>query len=751
MGSVTELIAPTVAQARVHKVVGASITRPDAAAKVLGRAVYAGDFRLPGMAHGKVVRSPHARARVTGVDVSRALSMPGVLAVLTAADVTGQNGVGTLQFKDQPVLAPGQVNFAGEAVALVLAETEELASAAAGLVGVEYELLPPVTDPAEALTDAAPQIHQGGNLCRELRIVRGDFDAAAARASLVVVNTYRTQWSDHGSIESDAVVGRPDGEGVILHVSTKSPHSDQAEVARVLGVAKERVRIVAATVGGSFGGKPDIPLLCLAAMAARHLRRPVRLAMTRQECLLAKLKRHPFRITATHAVANDGELLGVRIEALADAGAYALSSPSVVAKAIVHATGPYRVGAVDLHGRVAYTNNPVTSAVRGYGVPQVVFAAERQMDVIARRLGIDPIDLRRRNALRKGDVTATGHVLAEAGLLEALEAVERRAREIGCPQTESPRERRAWGVAACFYGCGRMGTPDHARVSLKLEPEGTVRLFVGAPETGQGSDTALAQIAAEELGMPFALLRVTSADTGLCYDAGLSSASRVTYVVGSAVQIGARALKGRLLAALARKTEGDPDRLPTDQAALAALARFCAGRGFAIDAEGEFFADSGPLDDEGQGRPFGAYTFGAQMSRVRVDMETGAVEVEETVGCFDAGTVVNPVQFQGQMQGAAAMAQGLALTEEILVRDGVPLNTTLHTYLMPTAADVPGLEALAVEATEPTGPFGAKGVGEPAILPGAAAVANAVAAALGVEVRELPLTPERVLRLVRSG
>ena len=349
---------------------------------------------------------------------------------------------------------------------------------------VDYEPLEPLTDPAFALTPQAPEIHRGGNLCRQMRIVRGDFDGAPPQARPGRLQHLPTQLADHGSIEPDAVVGEPSGDGVTLHVTSKSPHSDQVEVARVLGLTKEKVRIVCATVGGSFGGKPDIPLLCLAAMAALHLRRPVKLTMERQECFAAKIKRHPFRMEKTHAVAADGTLLGVKLDLLADAGAYALSSPSVVAKALVHATGPYRVPNVDLQARAAYTNNPCTSAVRGYGVPQVVFAAERQMDIIARRLGIDPFELRLRNALRPGDITATGQTL-DAGLA----ALQRDAagggggvRDAG--GTHSPR---AWGVAACFYGCGRMGMPDNARVSMRLVEDGRVRLFVGSPDTGQGS------------------------------------------------------------------------------------------------------------------------------------------------------------------------------------------------------------------------------------------------------------------------
>ena len=668
---------------------GRSVTRTDAAAKVRGEALYAGDLRRPHMAFGKVVRSPHARAEILSVDVSPAQAHAGVLAVLTAADVPGLNGVGTLHVKDQPVLAPGQVNFAGEAVALVLAETEDAARQGVGLVRLDYRPLEPVTDPAFALSPLAPPIHQGGNLCRQMRIVRGDFAAAAANAALVVTNTYRTQLADHGSIEPDAVLGEPSPEGVTLYVTSKSPHSDQTEVARVLGLPREKVRIVCATVGGSFGGKPDIPLLCMAGMATLRLRRPVKLTMDRQECFAAKVKRHPFRMEMTHAVAADGALLGVKVDLLADAGAYALSSPSVVAKGLAHATGPYRVPNVELHARAAYTNNPCTSAVRGYGVPQVVFAAERQMDIIARRLGMDPYELRLRNALRPGDTTATGQTLAGASLTRALERARQRAHEIGCPPPEAPHLRRAWGMAACYYGCGRMAVADTARVAMRLLAGGRLGLFAGSPDTGQGSDTTLAQIAAEELGVPFEWVAVTSADTGLCHDSGISSASRVTYVVGNAVKRAAANLRALLLAALNQQTGLSASRLPGSMERLAALAAFCAQRGLAVEAEGFFQTESGPLDADGQGNPFGAYTFGVQMSRVGVDTLTGQTDVEEVVSCFDAGTVVNPRQYQGQLQGAAAMAQGLALTEEIHLRSGVPGETNLHTYRHPNAADEP--------------------------------------------------------------
>ncbi len=724
------------------RVVGNSVTKPDATAKVRGEARYAADIQRPNAAYGIIVRSPQAAAVIKTIDVAEATGYPGVCVVLTAQDIPGEKLVGARTVRDQPVFAESIINFAGEAVALVLAESAEVAAEAARRVHVVYEPLEPITDPAKALLTESRKLRPQGNLCHELNIVRGDFNAACERAAFIVKNTYRTQFVDHGYIEPDAVVAEPDGDGVALWVTSKSPHHDQEEVARVLALPRDKVRVAVASIGGSFGGKPDLPMLSMAALGALKLQRPIKIVLDRDECLSAKTKRHPYWMEYTHAVAATGEILGVRVDIIADAGAYSSYTPTATSKGLIHAAGPYRVPNVDMRIRAAFTNNPITGAMRGYGVPQVVFAVERQMDIIARRLGMDPLELRIKNAVRSGDTTATGQKLDDVRLVECLEEAKRLSGSLRLRGDATGL--KAWGIAAFFYGVGRTGVADKARVATRLEPDGLVHVFAGTPDTGQGSDTALAQIAAQELGLPFELVRLTSGDTRSTFDSGTSTASRVTYIVGNAVQRSAAEFKSMLLDVASEMEGCRVSRLTASQDYLRGLAYFCTERNIRMEGIGHFQTSTSELDMRGQGEPYGAYSYGVQFSHVTVDPETGKVDVDHSVCCYDAGTVVNPALFQAQIEGGTIMAQGYALTEELVLQDAAPRFPNFHAYLLPTALDASPISVSNVESFEQTGPFGAKGVGEPTTLPGAAAIANAVCAALGKEFYELPLTTEKI-------
>ena len=730
------------------QVVGTSVFKRDAREKACGAALYVADIQRPHMLFGKAVRSPYSHALVTKIDPSQALVCPGVLAVFTAADIPGKNITGPRTVKDQPVLTPDRVRFAGEAVALVAAETEAAAVEGAKKVKVRYELLPVVDDPEEALDPQAPLVHEGGNLCHEFRIVRGDFDAALQEADLVVTRTYRTQMVDHSTMEPDGAVAERAGDGVVVWVSSKGVHLDQGEIARVLGLPLEKVRVIAATVGGSYGSKPDHPTVCMAALIAWKTGRPAKVVLDREECFLAKTKRHPYVLTYTHAVRRDGKILGIRVRALADAGAYSSYTPTVAARGLIHATGPYAVPHVDLEVKAAFTNHPITGAFRGYGEPQYTVAVERQMDLLARELGLDPWVVRMRNALREGDQLATGQVLTHVPMQEILEAgwhqveaLDQQDRAGGSLGAE-PRFRHAWGMATCFYGLGRTGMADKGEVTLCLEDDGYFHLFVGCSDIGQGSDTAMAQIAAQELGMPLHLVRVTSADTLLTRDTGTSTATRVTYVVGNAVKEAAAKLKALLL------STGEEEELLPDPGWLTDVAAFCKDRGVDVECIGHYVTPNTELNEQGHGEPYGTYTFGAQWTRVRVDTWTWKLDVERIVACYDVGRIINPVLMEGQVEGGAAMALGYGLTEEVLLREGVIVNQNFDTYVLPTATDVPHMTKVILETHNPEGPFGASGIGELTAVPGAASLANAVSAALGIEVREIPLTPERLYALV---
>ena len=734
--------------------VGASIPRTDSRVKACGDAIYVTDIRDLDMLYGKAVRSSYAHALVKKIDSSGALNVPGVVAVYTANDIPGKNLTGARVVRDQPVLAPGLVRFAGEAVAVVAAETEAAAREGAKRVVVEYDPLPVVDDPVEALAPEAPRLHEKGNLCHEFHIVRGDFAAALRKADLVVTRTYRTPFVDHATLEPDGAMAERDGDGVLVWTSSKGVHIDRGEVARVLGLPVDRVRVVATAIGGSFGSKPDLPTVCMAALLTWKTGRPAKVLLTREECFFAKTKRHPYTMTYTHAVRHDGTILGVKVEAIADAGAYASFTHTVITKGLIHAAGPYRTPNAEMSIRAAFTNHPITGAMRGYGVPQFAFALERQMDLIARQLNLDPLEFRRRNILRPGDETVTGQKMSHLRLADLLEEGQRRVEGLDAMDRdqgrlkESPRFRRAWGVAATHMGLGRTGLSDSAEVTLRLEETGYFHLFIGCPDTGQGSDTSMCQIAAQELGVPFYLVRVTSADTLLTRDAGTSTATRVTYIAGSAVQQAASKLRTLLLSAVKEKEGIERNALLPDLGWLANLAAFCRDRERELEALGNFAAPSAALDDQGQGDAYGAYTFGVQFSRVRVDSWTWKVDVERIVTCFDVGRAINPLLLAGQVEGGVAMALGYGLMEELLLQDGVVINPNFDRYLLPTAADVPPITQVILESEDPEGPFGAKGIGEPSAIPGAASIANAVSAAMDVEIGEIPITPERLSALV---
>jgi CO/xanthine dehydrogenase Mo-binding subunit len=699
------------------------------------------------MVFGKAVRSPYPHALVKSVDLSPALACPGVLAVFTAAEIPGINLTGPRNEKDQPVLAPDHVRFAGEAVAVVAAESEDAAREGAQLVRVGYEPLPMVDDPEAALAKGSALVHEGGNLCHEFHIVRGDFEAALATADLVVTRTYRTQMADHSAIEPDSAVAERTGDGLTVWVSSKGVHLDQGEIARVLGLPLEKVRVIAATVGGSFGSKPDHPAVCMAALLAWKLGRPARVVLDREECFHVKTKRHPYVLTYTHAVRKDGKILGVRVRALADAGAYSSYTPTVATRGLIHAVGPYAVPAADLEVRAAYTNHPISGAFRGYGEPQFAFATERQMDVIARELGIDPFRLRIQNVLREGDRMPTGQAMTHVRMDKILESGRRRAEALDEEDREriadgEGRLRRAWGIATSFYGLGRTGMPDKAVVVCRLEDKGLFRVLVGCPDIGQGSDTCMAQIAACELGVPTRLVRVTSADTLLTRDAGTTTATRVTYVVGNAVKKAAGTLRERLLSA------AGAERFISDPEWLADFAASCRRRGIGLESEGWYKTpNTAEMDDQGQGEPYATYGFGAQWTRVCVDMQTWKADVERIVACYDAGHVINPAIVEGQVEGGAVMALGYGMTEEVMLREGAIVNPNFAGYLLPASTDAPEVTQIVLETHNPDGPFGAIGIGEITAVPGAASIANAVSAALGTEVLEIPVNAGRLHQL----
>ena len=749
------------------RLVGRPLPRHDARDKAAAATAYAADWGMPGMLQATVLRSPYASARIVKLDTGRAAAMPGVAAVLTAkdvprntlaTDVPGQTtAVGPLR-ATLHVLATERVRHQGEPVALVAAETLEQARAAAEAIEVQYEPLPGVFDPEAALAPGAPRVHEAGNLLAHWRIARGDSAAAFARAAVIVEGEYTTQFVDAAYLEPESGVAWIDSDGVItIRVSTQVIEHFR-DVAEVLQIPQNRVRVIGPYLGGGFGGKEDVTVEVYLGLLALRTGRPVKMVWTRQESLLARAKRHPYRMRYRTGASASGEIVAEQIDLLADAGAYAYLSALVLLYSTVTAAGPYRVPAVEVEARCAYTNNPPTSAMRGFGAMQTVFAYESQMDRIGRALGLDPVEIRRMNALRRGDSLPVGQVLeTHVAMPELAERVWAALGPVRPARAAHVKVGR--GLACNLQPYGRIvWLHDWSSAWVGFEMDGSLVVRCGVPDVGGGQASSLGQIAAEVLGVGLEQVSVHIGDSALTPLAGTTTASRQLYMSGNAVLKAARELRAQLLAVAAPMLGVKDSALDLLEGAVVAdggrslpvpdVLRRCAREGVPRSHLAVYHAPAGePVDlATGSGKVFPDYTFGAHAAEVEIDMETGAVRLVKYVAAHDVGRAINPQSVEGQIQGGAVQGLGGGLLEEVILEEGINLTTSFASYLIPTAADVPDVEALVVESGEGLGPFNARGIGEPPIGPPAAAVANAIADATGVRLTRLPLTPERLAR-----
>ncbi len=753
-------------------VVGTRVVRKDAVEKVTGKARFAADVFLPGMLRVRVVRSPHARARILSIDVSAALAVPGVVRVATAADIPGHNCIPVV-LRDLPLLAAGEARFHGDPIAVVGAETEEAAEEGARRVKVEYEPLPAVLDLMDAFGPSSPRIFGDDNVYKHWRVRRGDAEAALAGAALVVEHEYRTPYQEHAYLETQGMVAvpMPDG-GMEVTGSMQCPFYVREGVAEVLGLPLAKVRVVQATTGGGFGGKEDVPSIVAgqAALIAHLTGRPARMIYSRDEDILSMSKRHPAVIRSRMGFTADGTLVAADVKYFLDSGAYCTLSPVVAWRGTVHAVGPYRCENVAVDTFAVATNKVPCGAYRGFGSPQVLFAAESQMDVAATRLGMDPLEIRRRNMLRDGDVTPTGQTLrAEVGLGEAMDkatAAASWAQRWAPAGSRQVRGTKKYGIgcSAVHYGVclGAGGKAlDRAGALVQLMYDGSATFAVGTTEMGQGMHTVLAQIVAEELGVPYEAVRPMAPDTAMVPDSGPTVASRTTVMSGNALKKTCAPIRR----ALAEVAGGILGVAAEDVTLAGGVATAPDGRTAGYEevlqrcfVERRHLASSGwhesqgtTWDDEtGAGDPYITYAFAANVVEVEVDVETGEVEVLAVYAAHDVGKAINPTGVEGQIEGGTAQGLGYALMEEILHRDGRMLNPQFSTYLIPTAPDVPPIHAIIVEHPTAVGPFGAKGFGEQPLMGLGPAVANAVFNATGVRILELPLTSERVWRAMRN-
>lgn len=740
--------------------IGHSPQRVDSVRKVTGVFPFASDLRADGMLRGVTLRSPHPRARIRSLDVTEALASPGVHAVLTHRDVPGVNLFG-VEHEDQPVLAADVVRYQGEPVALVAADDVRSARLAASRIRVEYDVLSPVIDPIRALSASSPMVHPQGNLVRHRRLRIGDPDASA---DVVVTGHYRTGMQDPAFLDPEAGLAVPDDAGgVDLHVATQWLHGDQRQVCRALGLPPEKVRLTLAGVGGAFGGREDISLHVHACMLALRTRRPVKMAYTRDESFRGHPHRHPAMMWYEHGFNEDGELVFVRARIVLDGGAYASSTAELTANVGAMATGPYLVAnvAVDAYG--VYTNNPPCGAMRGFGMVQVTFACEAQMDKGAAALGMDPLELRIKNAMKEGASVPTGQVLdSPAPVTELLT----RLRDLPMPGESGGRTarrpsgalKRGIGYAVGYKSIAfSEGSDDYSTARVRLENvagEPVVTVHTAAAEVGQGVMTVEAQICHQELGVNRIVIHPRDTTVG---SAGPSSASRQTYVTGGAVKAACERVRERVLA-LARERTGQQQLLLADEKVISArgetlltLAETIAGEVLEEVAEWRH-RPTFPLDTEtGQGFAHVQYAFAAHRAVVDVDTELGTVEVVELACAQDVGKAVNPDAVEGQIHGGSAQGLGLALMEEVQVDNGAIVNASFSDYLIPTIVDMPPMRVDVLELADSNAVYGLRGAGEPSAIAATSAVVAAIRTASGRELHSAPVRPADIVAIAPCG
>jgi CO/xanthine dehydrogenase Mo-binding subunit len=750
--------------------VGQPLRRVDALSKSVGATVYAGDYYPANLLHGKVFRSTIPAGRIVTLDTSKARDLAGVVCVITASelpvsvlvtDLPGQTGQKRRAGSDAQVLAAEFVRFVGEPIALVAAESEAVAEQALKLIEVVYEPLPAVFDPIEAMQPGAPQIYPPDNIVSRWKIRKGDVQAGMAAADIIVENTFKVPYQEHAYLEPEAGVAWVDEGGVInIRVCTQVVEHFRS-ISLALGVSQNKLRIQVTMVGGGFGGKEDITVEIYLGLLAKATRRPVRLVYSREESILAHSKRHPYIITHRTGVTRDGHITAAEIQLISNSGAYVYLSPYVLLYSTGMATGPYRIQNVSVNAVSVATNNPFTSAFRGFGAPQVCVAYEQQMDEIARALGMDAYELRRINYLHNGDQTAHGQDLTTAVWLE--ETTTRAIAGLGEQTADWGSYKVGQGFASYMQSYGRITwMHDTSQVWVGLEMDGTATIRAGVPDLGAGQISALAQIVSEVLGVAMKDITIYHTDSAVTPLSGTSTATRQLYMSGNATLQAATAIRKGLTERASRYFEEDPEDIdladgkifvrkhPQDSLRLAEVIAMCAADGTPLANLAMFKAPfTNPIDVEtGQGQIWPDFTYGAQAVEVAVDTETGEIILLKSVACHDVGRAINPAAVIGQIQGGASQGLGYALTEDLVLEDGHILAGSLSEYLIPTACDIPTTQAIVLESGSGLGPFGAKGIGEPSLTPAAPAVANAVANALGVRIHELPLTPERILEAV---
>ncbi len=759
-------------------VIGKPFPRPDGVDKVTGAAKYTDDYVFPNMLHGATLRAKFPHANILKMDTSKAKALEGVRAVLTHEDVAGSKHHGLI-YNDWPVLCYDKVRYQGDAVAIVAAETREIAQRALDLIEVVYEELPIVDNPVDALKPDTIIVNDGtghGNLLKHIHVEKGDVEKGFADADVIVENEYHSPFYEQAFLEPECAIGRvlEDGRIEVL-VGSQIPYEDRRQIASAMNLPESQIRVRGALIGGGFGGKEDIAAQIHVAMLAQKTKCPVKMLYSRHESLVFHPKRHATIIKLKTGAKKDGTIIASQATIYGDSGAYASLGDKVMTRAATHAAGPYNIANVKIDCYAMYTNNPPAGAFRGFGVTQSAFAVEQNMDEIAHKLNLDSFKLRRKNALTLGSTTSTGQVVREsAGLLECIRLVEQTVKDEGGGMKDEkdnpllhplsfiphPSRIRAWGFACAYKNTGLGGgAPDKSAAEVEVFEDGTAEVRTSAAEIGQGLPTILAMITAEELGLPYERVRVLLSDTDLTPDGGPTTASRQTFVTGNAARYAAKGMREILAQTASEHLDAAPDqlifkdgyisqnghRLPIEEVVKRARDENRPTRYLH-----EYLAPATkPLGAEGD-MHFG-FSYAAQAALIELDTDTGEVHVLKIVTATDIGRALNPLALQGQVEGGIMMCLGNALTEEYIVEKGKVWTNILAKYKMPSIKHTPEIISFLVEDEISSGPYGAKGVGEISSIPTTPAITNAIFNACGVRVKRLPVDQDALLLAMRAG
>jgi len=747
-----------------HKSVGHSHTRHDGVDKVIGTAIYTDDLVFDGMLYAKVRRAMIPHGFLTKLDISKAKALPGVVAVLTAEDVPAERNHGLVIF-DWPVMVGigERVRYVGDALAIVAAETQEIAEQAAALIEAEFDHQPVITNPVQARQEGVPQIHEKGNLLKHIKVRKGDMEKGFAEADVILEHTFHTPTTDHAFLEPECSIAVPTPDGRMeIYVGSQIPYQDRTQVARVMGWPEERIRVVGQLMGGGFGGKEDVMGQIHSAMLANVTQRPVKLLFDRHESLLVHPKRHATQIHVKIGAKKDGRIVACETELYGDTGAYASLGEKVMTRATTHSAGPYDIEHVRADCYAMYTNNPPAGAFRGFGVTQSAFAVESMMDMLAEKLGIERVELRRMNSLHVGSVTNTGQLLRESvGLTECIDRVDAEMRKNDAAPFEpkvdpaNPNLVRAWGFAAAYKNTGLGGgAPDISNAEVELYDNGTFEVRSSSAEMGQGLVTVMRLTVAEEMAVSPDQVKVLVMDTDLTPNGGPTTASRQTYVTGNASRYAAKTLRDAITAVMAEKYDVRPERIRFENGIVhvnghsmtyAEVAKEMKSLGQRPRALYEYEAPKTQPLGTGGDMHF-AFSFGVQAAEVEVNKLTGEVHVLKVISANDVGMAVNPLGLQGQVEGGVMMGLGNCLTEEFIMDKGYVVTDHLARYRIPGIMLTPEITSIIVEHPTAEGPYGAKGVGEICSIPTTPAITNAIYNAVGVRIDKLPVDQEMIAR-----